>query len=123
MPDDGIHAMKGRMCAARVESVYDTFGDSQSIPLVNLETITRVFLVSLLCMGSLFSFSGTGFSQTVPPAFSSIVQQTVTNSVAATIAFTSTEALSAGSFAFHEGDARGESRFDITRIPYRHFFI
>jgi hypothetical protein len=82
----------------------------------------RVLLAFLFCMAALFSAGGTGFSQTAPPAFADIVKQTVTNSVAATIAFTSTDAISTGSFAFHEGDARGESRFDITRFPFRHFF-
>jgi hypothetical protein len=82
----------------------------------------RALLVSLLCTGSVFSFPSTGVSQTVPSALSGLVQQTITNSVAATIAFTSTDAISTGSFAFHEGDARGESRFSITRVPFRHFF-
>jgi len=73
-------------------------------------------------MASLFSYSGTGYSQTVDPALTDFVRQTITNSVAATIAFTSTDAISAGSFVFHEGDERGESRFTIIRIPARHFF-
>jgi hypothetical protein len=84
--------------------------------------IISILLGFLLCMGSLFSFEGTGFSQTVDPALANFVRQTITNSVAATIAFTSTDAISAGSFVFHENDERGNSRFNITRIPVRHFF-
>jgi hypothetical protein len=90
--------------------------------MMNPVKITQVLLAVLLCMAILFSAIGTGFSQTVPPALVSIVQETITNSVAATIAFTSTDAISTGSFAFDEGDARGISRFDVTRFPFRHFF-
>jgi len=73
-------------------------------------------------MASLGSFIGPGFSQTLDPALAEFVQQTITNSVAATIAFTSTDAVSAGSFVFQENDERGNTRFNITRIPVRHFF-
>jgi hypothetical protein len=82
----------------------------------------RVLLVFSLCMASLFSLAGTGFSQTVDSTLADFVRKTITNSVAATIAFTSTEAISTGSFVFDEQDARGDSRFDITRFPFRHFF-
>ena len=84
--------------------------------------IIRILLGFLLCMASLFSCIGTGFSQTLDPALANFVRQTITNSVAATIAFTSTDAISAGSFVFDEKDERGDTRFNITRIPIRHFF-
>jgi Solitary outer membrane autotransporter beta-barrel domain len=90
--------------------------------MMNPVKITRVLLTILLCIAVFFSAIGTGFSQTLDPALESFIQQTITNSVAATIAFTSTDAISTGSFAFDEGDARGASRFNITRFPFRHFF-
>jgi hypothetical protein len=90
--------------------------------MMSPDNIKRVLLVSLLCMGNLFTLSGKGYSQTLEPAIASIVRQTIENSVAATIAFTSTDFISTGSFAFDEGDARGVSRFDITRFPFRHYF-
>jgi hypothetical protein len=58
----------------------------------------------------------------VDPALADFVRQTITNSVAATIVFTSTDSISAGSFVFHENDERGETRFNVIRIPFRHFF-
>jgi hypothetical protein len=88
---------------------------------VYIKTI-RVVLALLLCVAAVFSLAGPGFPQTVDPTLADFVKQTVTNSVAATVAFTSTDAISTGSFVFHENDERGDSRFDITRFPFRHFF-
>jgi len=76
----------------------------------------------LLCVIILFSCIRTGFSQTVDPALTDFVRQTITNSVAATVVFTSTDSISAGSFVFHENDERGDTRFSVMRIPVRHFF-
>jgi hypothetical protein len=94
----------------------------QMIPMIKPVKIKKILFGFLLCMASLLSFIGTGFSQTLDPALSDFVRQTITNSVAATIAFTSTDAISAGSFVFEEKDERGDTRFNITRIPVRHFF-
>jgi hypothetical protein len=82
--------------------------------------IIKVLLGFLLCMASLFSFVGTGFSQALPPALTEAIREMITNSIAVTIAFTSTDAVSAGWFVYEE--AGEKTRFSTTRIPFRHFF-
>ena len=83
--------------------------------------IIRIILGVLLFVASLFSLTGTGFSQALSPALSQVIHDMVTNSVALTVAFTSTDAVSAGWFIYE--DAQGDkTRFNITRVPFRYFF-
>jgi hypothetical protein len=83
--------------------------------------IISILLGVLLFMATLFSFIGTGFSQALPSALTELVREMITNSVALTVAFTSTDAISAGWFV-HEDEKGDKTRFNITRIPFRHFF-
>jgi hypothetical protein len=80
----------------------------------------KTILGVVLFVASLFYLIGTGFSQELNPALTEAVREMVTNSVALTVAFTSTDAVSAGWFVYEE--AGEKTRFNITRIPVRHFF-
>ncbi len=80
----------------------------------------KIILGAVLFLASLFSLIGTGFSQALPPSFTEAIHDMVTNSVALTVAFTSTDAVSAGWFVYEE--AGEKTRFNITRVPFRHFF-
>jgi hypothetical protein len=82
--------------------------------------IIRILLGFLLFMASLFSFIESGFSQALPPALAESIREMITNSIAVTIAFTSTDSLSAGWFVYEEEGEK--TRFSTTRIPFRHFF-
>jgi len=94
--------------------------DHSAILMTKLVKRTKIVLIGLISMVSLFSISGTGFSQEVDPALTEVVREMITNSIGLTIAFTSSDAISSGSFVYEEQNE--ETRFNITRIPFRHIF-
>jgi hypothetical protein len=90
------------------------------IPMIKPIKIIKMSLGILLFIASLFSFVGTGFSQTLDPALTEAIREMITNSIALTVAFTSTDAVSAGWFVYEEEGEK--TRFSTMRIPVRHFF-
>lgn len=98
------------------------FRRSFGFPTGNSVWSAKIVCGILFFLAGSFLWAEEGFSQGLDDALADFVRQTVINSATATVVFTSTEAVSTGSFDFDEEDERGDTRFDITRVVVRHFF-
>jgi hypothetical protein len=93
--------------------------DLQRIVRIRLIKIIKIILMVPFFVT--FYLLGTGDSQALDPALTRLVQEEITNAIALTVAFSSTDAVSAGWFVA-EDDNGDKTRFSITRIPFQHFF-